>query len=121
MLVFDCFPKEPPEIVAGHYYDPNVEAERRFLHLNVSEGGQFCLKANQEEEYYEYTTLKDIMEELEHSIYFPNITSSYNNELYLAYGHQGDNGHYHKLLNAQARLLPPAEESESSGEDVLDT
>ena len=76
------------------------------------------MRTNQKnEEYYEYTTLKDILMELENSIYYPNVTSSYNNELYLAYSSKGDNSSYYKLLNAQARLLDEDEDGSGSESD----
>lgn len=88
------------------------------MHLNVSESGQFCMKTNQKtEEYFEYTTLADILVELEDALYNPNITSSYNNQLYSVYQPQGPNQEYFKLLNAQAKQLEEPLSDSDSAED----
>lgn len=118
MLVFDNYPQEPPEVIVGNVRDPNGELEKRFMHLNVSEGGQFCMKSNQKtEEYFEYTSLADILVELEDALYNPNITSSYNNHLYSVYDPKGPNQQYYKLLNAQAKQLEQSLSDSDSAEE----
>lgn len=56
-------------------------------------------------QYYKYTTLKDILVELENTIYNPNISSSYQGLLFSCYNNQGDNSEYFKRLNLQAKYL----------------
>jgi len=56
-------------------------------------------------EYYDNTTLKEILIELENMIYYPNIESSFNSEIFAAYNEKGANSLYYQLLNAQAKLL----------------
>lgn len=44
----------------------------------MDQNGHVCMLSNQKDkQYYEYTTLKDILIELENMIYNPNIGSSY--------------------------------------------
>lgn len=76
------------------------------------------MKTNQSnQEYYEYTTLRDILVELEDTLYSPNVTSSYNNQLYTAYQSAGNNQQYLQLLNAQARLMEPSQSDSDSDSD----
>ena len=62
MLIFDAFPNEPPELIAGHILNQTTKKEHNFLHINVNKDGEMCMNANKpNQEYYDTTTIKDII------------------------------------------------------------
>ena len=60
MFLFDDYPKQPPQFVAP--YLRGQRGEEPFLHLNIDLAGHVCMLANQTgEQYYEQTTLADLL------------------------------------------------------------
>lgn len=94
----------------------------QFLHLNIDENGHVCMLLNQrDKQYYGQTVLKELLFELQKTIYFPNIQSAYQNALNDAYRIREESDQYNIILNEQANLLPKndlySKNGESSDED----
>lgn len=66
MLVEDDYPTVPPEIiVADIRISGSMDKYTRFLHLNIDENGHVCMLSNQlNKQYYQHTTIKDMIIEL---------------------------------------------------------
>ena len=74
-----------------------------------------------DKQYYGQTVLKELLLELQKTIYDPNILSAYQNPLIDAYKNRQESDTYNTILNEQAKLLPNndlySEDGQSSDED----